>query len=207
MIPITRISDQSSGYETETPDRLPKPLKAAITALDVARLRQQSSIIEQINGVLGKKPRYANVSDAVNDMRERTGLNSYLNQVKSSNSNSVQKNAKFIAAQIMGTIPASLKKYYNIEEILSFVDNIISNSNGLGVIVPQLQEDITRTFPNVQSEDVENDEVSTFLNNKITEAQSMLGPPEKNPNLGKNINESNAGEKEDYWAGYMPSKG
>jgi len=202
-LPIQRNSE--AGYEVEKADKLPEALKSAVTSLEQSRQRKSFSIIDQINGIMGGKPRYGSVADAVADMRERTGLNQYLDQVKSSSM--TQKSAKSIVAQIMNSVPESLNKYKNVADILSYVDNVIEGSHGLGCSIPQLQDDILRTFPKVQPEDVMTDSVAKYLNSKIISAISLMGPgQENNPNLGKGLNKEKFEENENAWQGLEPNK-
>jgi len=203
MLPIQKCSE--AGCEIEDSERMPEALKTAVNSLDMVLRNKRQSIVDQINGIITNKPHYASVADAVADMRERTGLNQYLEQIKASEK-MTKKMAKLIVAQINGA-PKTLEQYSNVNDILSYVDNIISNSHGLGVTIPQLQDDILRTFPKVQPEDIMNDEMSKYLNSKIIEAISLMGPVKENPNLGKGMNQEKfEDEGGNYWAGLEPAK-
>jgi uncharacterized protein (UPF0297 family) len=117
------------------------------------------------------------------------------------------KTAKSIVAQIMNDVPESLKQYDNIDQIISYVDNIIESSHGLGCSIPQLQDNIVRTFPKVQTEDVMNEDVSKYLNNKIIQAISLIGPAEDNNfNIGKGLNQEKIEENGNYWENLEPNK-
>lgn len=75
-----KISKQNYEYET---------------IVDQYRSRNASSLLQQIVSVMNNKPVYSSVEDAVKDMTERTGLNVYLNQIKSADKN-VNKTASDI---------------------------------------------------------------------------------------------------------------
>jgi len=61
-----------------------------LTVVEQTRARDAQSLVSQINNIMGSKSRYATVSDAVNDMRERTGLDTYLNQLTANDKNNVK---------------------------------------------------------------------------------------------------------------------
>lgn len=60
------------------------------TIVEKTRLRDSESLVSQINGIMGSKSRYATVSDAVNDMKERTGLDKYLNQLTANDKQTIK---------------------------------------------------------------------------------------------------------------------
>jgi len=82
-IPISKVQTD----DTEAPRELSPWLqnvsnqlaKKQETAVEQARVR--ANMISQVNNIMKNPPRYATVDDAVSDMRERTGLNTYLKQV------------------------------------------------------------------------------------------------------------------------------
>lgn len=64
--------------------------KKALTVVEQTRARDTQSLVSQINSIMGSKARYATVDDAVNDMKERTGLDTYLNQLKASSKDAIK---------------------------------------------------------------------------------------------------------------------
>ncbi len=65
------------------------------TVVEQIRQRDAKSLVNQINSIMGSKSRYATVADAVNDMKERTGLDTYLNQLTANS----KENIKIAEAQ------------------------------------------------------------------------------------------------------------
>jgi len=203
---INRISDEASGYEKESYDNLTPWMRRVVeqmarqqqNAVDQARTRQ--SIVGEINNIKATKPRYATVDDAVEDMRNRTGLNSYLSKIQQDDSNKFKK----IVAEIRveDEVPESLKKYdYNT--IITYVKNYIDNVHGLSATVPQLQHDIEHLF-RVDPSDVRTSEVEQFLSNLILEARSTVSPEVQSPYLGKNVGKEEV-PQDDAFMSLMPA--
>jgi len=190
FIGVNRVSDEDAGYQKESGDNLSPWMQRVVeqvsrkqeTASEAARKRQ--SIVHEINHIRATKPRYATVDDAVEDMRNRTGLNSYLTKVQSDQQNHLKK----IVAAIMDSevsIPESLKKY-DADAIIVYIKNNIDNVHGLSATIPQLQHDIEHTFK-INPADIRNEEVENFLSNLILEARSTISPEAKSPYLGQGV--------------------
>ncbi len=192
-IGISKISE--TGAEIESSDGLSPWMNSFVnsihnaeTAVEQARKRQiqQASIVNQINNVMANPPRYATVEDAVKDMRDRTGLNSYLMTVKQAEQ---KEKFKKIIAQFNSdekvNVPESIKKYgpEAVETILNFVKNTLDNSKLSSI--PQIQYDIIKVLGpqiGIDYKDVENDEVVEFLNELVIENEL------KNPSQQDNSN-------------------
>ena len=170
-IPISRADDveeqgELSPWLKNVADQLAKQQQSV-----VEKSRRRANMINQVNNILKNPPRYATVDDAVQDMRERTGLNSYLKNISANvKTASVETRdedgwltegaAKLIVAQITSKkkllskanflglapgaeIPEVLKQYGDnaVEDIIYFVKNNIENSP-LSASIPQISHDI-----------------------------------------------------------------
>lgn len=210
-IGISKISE--SGADLEASDNLVDWLQGFVgsihnqeTAVEQARKRQiqQASIVSQINNVLAHPPRYATVEDAVADMRDRTGLNSYLSTIKQAEK---QEKLKKVLAQFSEdeklNVPESLKKYGpdSVEQIVSFVRNTIKNNRG--ATIPQLQYDIVKILGGtlgLDYKDIENEEFAAFLNNLILENDLMFPKYTENTlNLGDGVGRTEDADGNQDW--------
>lgn len=220
FVGVNRISEEGAGYQKESYDNLTPWMRRVMdqmsrqqqTAVDQARSRQ--SIVNQVNTLMSNPPRYATVDDAVADMRERTGLNTYLNKVKASESKKKILKLRNAVATIMDLgqtdIPSCLEKYNINDKLIEFIRNTIENGHGLSAKVPHLQYEMLRNFESnyrLQPQDVFNEEVAEFLSNLILEAQSQLPPEESNSHIGIGLgrNEEPDPEDQDYFSGLQPA--
>lgn len=211
--PISKISDEEAGYQKESYELSPwmqrvmdQATRQQETAVQQARHRQ--SIVNDINGIMAHPPRYATVDDAVADMRERTGLNSYLQTIRA---NEDKNKFRQIVASIQEDnteIPECLKKYNFDQELINYINNVIDNSHGISVKVPQLQHDILHTFgysKRLEAQDIWNDEVAEFLSKLIENAQEM-SPQMSDSRIGDGVGRSeNIDLNKDYFAGLQPA--
>lgn len=217
---VNRISEEGAGYQKESYDNLTPWMRRVMdqisrkqqSAVEQGRARQ--SIVNQVNNLMANPPRYATVDDAVADMRERTGLNHYLNKVQASEDKKKRIKLRNTVANIMGDsdkkIPDSLEKYNISDQLIQFIRNIIQNGHGLSAQIPHLQDEILRNFSrtkNIAPEDVLNDEVQNFLSDLIFEEQSQLPQEQSNYNIGIGLgrNEEPNPEDQDYFSGLMPA--
>lgn len=173
--------------------------KASVTAVEVSRYRNQTSIHEQINSIINNGPITANktVEGIVHEMQERVGLKTYLAAVVAKReTNKVAQTEEAFA----GLNPA-LK-----ESILSFIKNKTKTNYGHGVTFSSIQHDLISLF-DVSPEDINNEEVSRFIENLIAE-ERKLNPSsdDHNHNLGKGVGVMDADdhENEDFFKGLMP---
>lgn len=181
------------------------------TAVDAARKRNSQSYLQQIVNIIGNPPRYATVEDAVQDMRERTGLNAYLDKMKTADNGESKKKVNKSASEKC-VLPESLSKYKDVaEDIENFVQNNINNTHGLASTVPQLQYDILSVFGlryGIESQDVMNHEVAKYLNDCILEAQKNLNSSNKIPaSIGDGVGRVDVDDYDDQdaWSGFMPA--
>lgn len=221
---INRISDEEAGYQKESYNLSPwmqrvmdQAARQQETAVQQARQRQ--SIVSDINGIMAHPPRYATVDDAVADMRERTGLNSYLQTIRANEDKNKFRN---IVASIQGEeeqgeeesgtkFPECLKKYNFEEDLINYVNNVIDNEHAISVKVPQLQHDILHTFgysKNLLAEDVWNNEVAEFLSKLIENARDTVSPEISDSRIGEGVGSSEEiNIDKDYFAGLQPATG
>jgi len=234
-IKITRVCD--SGYETETEGTyapwLKKfmtkdmPLPKQDTVVQQARKRNVSAnYLDKLQYILHNKPRYATVEDAVKDLRKRTGLEDYLNKI---NAEEKTKQIKKQASDLKDResrvdylktllkkkanelkIPESLVGKESAESVLSFIKNKIEDVHGLGVTVPQIQQDIIEVFGpklGIADRDIYNEEVAKFISDSIEEAKSLHSSYMPEPNLGGGVGQDlDPNENSDVWSGMMPQK-
>jgi hypothetical protein len=215
-----KINRAGGDYESaEMPEwlsRFADSLKAgeSKSAVEVARIRDQEaqdiSILNQIsNLVSGKSSRHSTVDSVVEEMRERTGLNAYLQRRSSKTAKASDEKDNDVKITIQ--LPESLSKYEScVEDIVNFIKNTIENMHGQGVTIPQLQHDILHTFGKrhgLEPEDVLNDEVAQYINNAIIASHNNVRD-EHNPNIGAGVGrtESEDDDGKDAFSILMPAK-
>lgn len=209
--PISRISDEGAGYQKESYDLSPwmqRVMDQATRQTAVQQARSRQSIVNDINGIIAHPPRYATVDDAVDDMRERTGLNSYLQTIRANES---KDKIKQIVASIQESdvkIPDSLAKYNFDEDLINYINNTIDNSHGISVKVPQLQHDILHTFgysKRLEAQDVWNDEVAEFLS-KLVENAREVSFQTSDSRIGDGVGRTEDMDlNSEYFAGLQPA--
>lgn len=209
--PISRISDEDAGYQKESYNLSPwmqRVMDQATRQTAVQQARSRQSIVNDINGIIAHPPRYATVDDAVEDMRERTGLNSYLQTIRANES---KEKIKQIVASIQESdvkIPESLAKYNFDEDLINYINNTIDNSHGISVKVPQLQHDILHTFgysKRLEAQDVWNDEVAEFLS-KLVENAREVSFQTSDSRIGDGVGRTEDMDlNSEYFAGLQPA--
>jgi hypothetical protein len=149
---------------------------------------KNQSIINSVNNILSNPQRYASVEDAVLDMRERTGLNSYLQKINASKKDQLKKiTADINAYANSNSVPECLVKYNISEEIISYLRNTCENSRGLFVTIPQLQNDLLHVFGGkykIQPQDVWNDDTAKFIDGFIVNARRNTTSEPFNTQIG-----------------------
>ena len=216
ILPISIVS--RDGHEEETSDTLSPWLNALVnrtinqeTAVEQSRKRQ-SSIVNQVNNVIRNPKRYATVDDAVKDMRQRTGLEDYLQKIKQADITAQKKRAFEIVAFINSSeeIPEILSKYDNCQNIISYINNVIENKHGLGVSVPQIQDDILRYFSPkccISAQEIYDESVMRYISNIILKAKAKIGPSANNPNIGLGVGKEEGNDNDDMFSLCMPKEG
>jgi len=184
------------------------------SAVEVARNRSSQSILDQISSLVVTRPKHSTVDSIVDELRERTGLKQYLeNLSRGSSEDSLKKKLNRKADRHTlnndNKLPKSLSQYRCADNIVSFVNNTIETMHGKGVTIPQLQQDILSTFGSrygISSKDVMNNEVAKYLNDCIISAQTGASLPEDNPNIGAGLGSTeNEDEDKDAFKTLLPA--
>lgn len=208
---------RSDYYETDSSDRidwldrfardLDKKNSEPKSAVEVARARNNQSIIDQINSIVGNKPRHSNVESLVQEMQERTGLKEYLQRNSAS-----QTQSKVAALPEQNEKKVILENLNNKlrEKIINFIKNRIETHRGL-VSLPAIQEEIISTFKNegAQPQDINNPEVANFINQVIIDERRKTPSLDTNDgNLGRGVGVQEMdddGANSDFFRGLMPA--
>ena len=132
------------------------------------------SLFDQINNILGNKSKYSNVEEAVLDMQRRTGLLDLLTQKKQAQTKTEEKHKN---SKLLNDIP-SLKIY---------IDNYVEDRPGTSVdaVIHDLLKvkSIKEKLP--ENDDVP-EEIRRYINDKITETSMLRKPSEEEDlELGK----------------------
>jgi hypothetical protein len=125
--------------------------------IEAAKSKQDDyAMFEQINSILGNKSKYSTVEEAVEDMKNRTGLSQYLQQIKSAGE----------VKDLFVEIP-SLKLY---------IDNYIKDRPGTSVdaVVHDLLR-ITMIRNALPEGDDVPESVKRYINDKIAESKREHG--------------------------------
>lgn len=136
--------------------------------------REDHSLFDQINNILGNKSKFSNVEEAVLDMQRRTGLLELLTQKKQAQLITEKKHED---SKLLSDIPT----------LKTFIDNYVEDRPGTSVdaVVHDLLKvrSIKEKLP--EGDDVP-DEVRRYINDKITEI-NMQRPSsgENDLDLGK----------------------
>lgn len=128
---VIRESDSSSS-EDNWMNQLAKNLER-----NAVEPRQQKSMYDQINNIMNnsKKSKFSSVEDAVQDMRERSGLVDYLKKVKSAVNRKAEKKAQ---AQTQNKEPQIFQSAPMVKNTL---ENFIRENRGNST-VPAIVEKI-----------------------------------------------------------------
>ena len=161
--------------------------------VSVKSKKNDYSMIDQINNILGNKSKYSNVEEAVLDMQKRTGLFDFL-QSKKASQNSVQE------PEIFKTIPA----------MKMFIDNYVESRPGTSIesVVHDLLriKSIKEVLP--EKNDVP-EAVRYYINNKIKSFKTSHPESDaENMQLGKldlQLNDDMAKDN-DPFGGCTPNK-
>lgn len=121
--------------------------------------REDYALFDQITNILGNKSKYSTVDEAVEDLKKRTGLSAYLDQIKS---------ASVAADQIQA--------FKDVPELKTFIDNYVSDKPGT------TPEAVVHNALNIKSikeklphgDDV-SDDVKKYINNKLIEMKQQDG--------------------------------
>lgn len=157
--------------------------------------RDDSSLFDQINSILGNKSKYSSVEEAVLDMQRRTGLFDLLKHKKEAQLITEKKHED---SKLLTTIPA----------LKTFIDNYVEDRPGTSVdaVVHDLLKikSIKEKLP--EGDDVP-DEIRRYINDKISEISMHRSPTGGNDlQLGKLdlSTDDNVSSDNDPFAGCTP---
>lgn len=193
----SNISRDTSS--TDSGDRVPSWFGDYVKNLEKEAVKSKKddySLFDQINNILGNKSKYSNVEEAILDMQKRTGLLDLINHKKQAQA-PIQK--KYEHSKLLKDIPA----------LKTFIDNYVEDRPGTSVdaVVHDLLriKSIKEKLP--QGDDV-TEEIRHYINDKITEI-NMMHPPsgEDDMELGKlDLSDDNTSSDNDPFAGCEPVK-
>lgn len=179
------------------------------SAVEVARARNNQSIIDQINSIVGNKPRHSSVEGVVQEMQERTGLKEYIKRMSSTEQQ--DKVAAIPNEEVKKKIIFEKFGPAIREKIINFVKNRIATHRGR-VPLPAIQDEIINTFRNdgVQPQDVNNPEVAGFINQVIIDERRNTPSLDVNDvNLGRGVGvqdmDDDDGSNSDFFRGLLPA--
>jgi hypothetical protein len=90
--------------------------------------RAQQSLFEQINSIMNQSSKYSSVEDAVEDMKERSGLTAYLKKSETENSEVIKKASDDNqTSEKKSKLPLVIQKF---PSILKTLQNCIRDSKG-----------------------------------------------------------------------------
>jgi hypothetical protein len=127
--------------------------------------QEDYSLYDQINSILGNKSKYSTVQEAVEDMKKRTGLSLYLDQLKA-------------------TAQAQTSLFEQIPELRTFIDNYVKARPGTSIdaVIHDLLKikSIQNKLP--KSDDVP-DEIKRYINDQIASARDSSPASHSGENL------------------------
>lgn len=188
-------TNSKSGWLDEFAKKLGKE---QVTAVEIARQRQQESLSDQIANIMGNKE-FPTVESKVRDLQERTGLGEYLR--RQSEREMIGKTAS------MPLLNVSDNVRQNVE---SYIKNRIETHRG-HVPVPAIQEDVILTFKNdgVKPEEVNGQEMAKYISDLILSEQQKYPSDSPDINIGKNVGTQEDldvdGSNSDFFKGLMPA--
>jgi len=157
---------------------------------DAVQPAVQQSIYDQMYSIMNQKSKHSTVEAAVEDMKSRSGLTSYLDKVKKqaeqseSNDGAVTKNASADQNQVIDKrIPIVIKKCPAIQKTF---ENCIRDSHG-NLPIPTIIERVR----NIHHGDVS--DAKDWDEDKLMLLVSDLNLKEKSKSVSNNGNESNLG--------------
>lgn len=130
---VIRESDSASS-EDNWMHQLAKNLET-----NAVEPRNQKSMYDQINNIMNtKKSKFSSVDDAVQDMRERSGLKAYLDKVKSA---AARKAAKTAQVQVPQTPQASTPTIFTQAPMVkNTLENFVRETRGNATVSATLEK-------------------------------------------------------------------
>jgi len=156
--------------------------------------KDNSDVYSQINQILtGVKPKFSTVDEVVLDLRKRTGLANYLNQISAKDSDASQTK---IAEE-----DDTPKAFKQCKDIKIFIDNYIEDRPGLAI--QAIIEAIPKYLKMKLSDDALEDENLKKYINKVVQVEENDVDDQNSTNLGKlDTTDSDIQEDNDLFAGF-----
>jgi hypothetical protein len=128
--------------------------------------RVDQSLFDQINSVMNGKSKYTSVSAAVEDMMQRSGLTSYLSNIKKSESDELKKKVAAIQeiAKQSDETPEIFKLQHVKEPVRLSINSLIANHKGnlsLLAIQQKLREILSKF--NLEDKYLEDPKLVTYI--------------------------------------------
>jgi len=192
------LSSISRDHDSqETTGKEPSWFNDFVSNLEKSSVKKQDySVMEQINNIIGNKSKYSNVEEAVLDMQKRTGLTDYL-----------QSKVAQLNNNVVSTLPSI---FTTVPAMKTFIDNYMDARPGAAVesVVHDLLrvKTIKDMLPN--ADDVSED-VRRYINDKIKEHNASRPQSDaENMQLGKlDIQtDDNTAKDNDPFGGCEPNK-
>jgi hypothetical protein len=194
---ISRTSDDCS-------DELINELKNNLEKDAVQSREKDKSLYDQINNIINNKSKYPSVQAAVEDMKERSGLNTYL---KNKNIKKASDNNQVIDKKVdLQIIPTIIKARPEIE---STFRNCIQDSKG-NLSIPAIISRVKGIHSQDASDDKDWDDpkLTVFVAKLNLEEKAKDGESNKfYNNLGKSNNDNNDADPSntDAFSSLMPA--
>ena len=180
------------------------------TAVEVARNREQQTILDQIHAIVSGNP-YASynvggrsVEGVVREMQERTGLSEYLKRV--ANDPAVSSGSKEELPESFAKLDAALK-----DKINYFITNLIETHHG-NIHVPAVAESVLTTFQNqgINTQQINDPLFEKFISDCIVKVKkSDVGKSNDadvmNIGRGVGVESGDEGKEDDAFGHLMPA--
>lgn len=193
---ITRTSmGESSGDRVDWLDSFARKIeeasKSPTNAVDVARVRDQRSLLDQISSIVSRQAK-GSVEDKVQEYQDKTGLKEYLRRMSAIKE---EERKKLAQESTVGELPESFNNFPEKlrNDIKTFIRNKCETHHG-NIQVPALVEEVSRTFrqAGVQPQDVNDMQFEKFISDQIARAKSRSpSSDEHNTNLGLGVGVDN----------------
>lgn len=172
-----------------------------VTAVEIARRRNDPSISDQISAIMGTKSpgsRYSSVEEAVSDYAQRIGLNQYRKQalameiIANSEDEEVEKKKR----------PKLIDSNSAVD---SYINNVIETNHSAQLPAILYNLGVAFARDGVTEADLDDPDLARYINDLLTEKKKLLRHNE--PNAGKYLGVINedAGMLDNPWSGLMPA--
>lgn len=179
------------------------------SAVEVARNRNQQSILDQISQIVSRKTiTTKSVETAVLELQDRIGLNDYLKRVSASAAVS-SVNEKPQQRMKLQDIFKDMSPD-SIKTIEDFIYNTIEYTHHGNTQPPAIVESVKNNFKDVQATDVNNPLFEKYVSDVISDSQKRNPiKQDSNQNIGRGVglsNDTNDTSNTNFFGGIMPNK-